>query len=545
MNRTAPLVSLRGVSFSVHDKPILHDITLELHPGRTAVILGPNGSGKSVLASLVCGTLEPSAGVRTGPPDGRAPGCVSFELQKAVMEEERREDDSQFMQGALDPGRSVRAFIAGRQSGRQDRAAVGASEADFPKAGAPADRNRGPAGDKRLETLAERFGLTGILERGLRFLSSGEFRKTLICRAFYTGPALLVLDDPFDGLDTGTRETLHRALRELHGTLALVIVTSRTDDVPAYADEVLLLGGGTIAFRGQADEALARYRASAAGAAGSRTAEETGEPTPVQGAGVREPLPAVPERGMPGPAEPRAGFGRPLIEMRSVKVSYYEMPVLREVTWTVREGEHWRISGPNGAGKSTLLDLVNGDNPKAYGQEISLFGRRKGSGETVWEIKKRIGHVSGGFHLGYLVNQKVLGVVLSGFFDSVGLYDRPSPVQIECAERWCRRFGLADHLSMPFGELSFGLQRVALIARAMVKEPELLILDEPCQGLDDLHTEQVLRAAELIARRDGTTLLFVTHDPAHVVSGLTHHLSLVPHPEGGYTARTGTAGEPA
>lgn len=527
MNRSVPLVLLHDVSFSVHDTPILRDITLELHPGRTTAILGPNGSGKSVLASIVCGTLEPTAGERKVPAGGRAPGCVSFELQKAVMEQERREDDSQFMQGALDPGRSVRAFIEGRPRTRPGRSMDSAGMDPV------------PGRDELLERLSERFGLTGVLDRGLRFLSSGEFRKTLICRALYTEPQLLVLDDPFDGLDQKTRATLSQALRELHGTLALVIVTSRADDVPEYADEVLLLSGGGIEFRGSPDAALARYRSPAA---------DEEDPVPGNGGGTSRlevPGPAARGAGAGGAEIGGAGAGKPLIEMRGVKVSYYGVPVLRDVTWTVREGEHWRIAGPNGAGKSTLLDLVNGDNPKAYGQEISLFGRKKGSGETVWEIKKRIGYVSGGFHLGYLANHSTLGVVLSGFFDSVGLYDKPNPVQVERAGLWCRRFGLADHLSSPFGGLSFGLQRVTLIARAMVKEPELLILDEPCQGLDDLHAERVLRAAEFVAQGSGTTLLFVTHDPTHVVTGLTHHLTLVPHPDGGYTALTGPANGPA
>jgi molybdate transport system ATP-binding protein len=189
-----------------------------------------------------------------------------------------------------------------------------------------------------------------------------------------------------------------------------------------------------------------------------------------------------------------------------------------------------------------LLSLINGDNPKAYGQDLELFGRRRGSGETVWEIKRRIGFVSGSFHLGYLVRQRVLGTVLSGFFDTVGLYDQPSPAQVEKARTWCSRLGLAACEERFFEELSFGLQRSVLIARAMIKDPDILILDEPCQGLDDAHTETVLSAVEYIAARLHSTVLYVSHESEYdaCLPSIRRRLVLIPHAEGGYTSKIET-----
>lgn len=221
--------------------------------------------------------------------------------------------------------------------------------------------------------------------------------------------------------------------------------------------------------------------------------------------------------------------------MRGVGVSYYSVPVLRDIDWTVLSGDHWRIIGPNGAGKSTLLSLITGDNPKGYGQDLHLFGRLRGSGETVWEIKERIGFVSGDFHLKYLVNQPLLAVVLSGFFDTIGLYDTPTNTQKELAELWCRRLGLKELLHTPFFDLSFGHQRAALILRSLVKGPDLLILDEPCQGLDEAYTRWVLEVLEIMAAGSSSTILFVSHDPGHRVPTIRRTLSLIPHPRGGYT----------
>ena len=195
------------------------------------------------------------------------------------------------------------------------------------------------------------------------------------------------------------------------------------------------------------------------------------------------------------------------------------------------------ISGPNGSGKSTLLNLVSGDNPKAYGQEIYLFGQKRGSGESIWDIKKRIGFVSGDFQFRYFVRSTVEEVVLSGLFDSIGLYRKPTDVQLHAVSNWLESIGLREKQGGAFQDLSFGQQRMVLVARAMIKQPAVLIADEPCQGLDDVNREDVLLALEAAAAVEETLLLYVTHEESGQLRVPCRRMELVPHEAGGYTCR--------
>jgi molybdate transport system ATP-binding protein len=228
--------------------------------------------------------------------------------------------------------------------------------------------------------------------------------------------------------------------------------------------------------------------------------------------------------------------GVPLIEMNSVTVRYDEKCVLNRLDWTVMPGEHWKITGPNGAGKSTLLSLVSGDNSQAYANDISLFGIRRGSGESVWDIKKRIGLVSTAFQQDYRVGVTVRIVVISGFFDSIGVYNQFSKKQQEIALEWLEMLHMDQHLDAPFRNLSYGEQRLVLLARAMVKQPDLLILDEPCQGLDDINREMVLKLIDHLGKTGRTQILYVTHHQEDFLPCITRSLELVPADDGGYTS---------
>jgi molybdate transport system ATP-binding protein len=312
---------------------------------------------------------------------------------------------------------------------------------------------------------------------------------------------------------------------------ALLLITNRPEDIPPLVERTLVLSHGEIIFDGIQEDAVRLHR-SLEPRLGLEGFSPRGTGTTAGSFGsIGAEAEAVHE-----------AHREPLITMEGIDVSYGGIPILRDIRWRVHPGEHWRIIGPNGSGKSTLLSLVTADNPKGYGQNLFLFGRRRGSGETVWEIKERIGFVSGDFHQKYLVGDTLLGVVLSGYFDSVGLYDNPSPVQLEKARLWCRRLDLTEWESTAFPNLSFGIQRAALILRALIKEPGLLIVDEPCQGLDEAYTRWVLDLLEIIAAEGASTLLFVSHDPSHEVPSIRKTLRLIPHGEGGYTAETGTSG---
>lgn len=224
--------------------------------------------------------------------------------------------------------------------------------------------------------------------------------------------------------------------------------------------------------------------------------------------------------------------GHALLELRGVNVRYGDITVLQDLDWTLRPGQHCSISGPNGSGKTTLLSLINGDNHQAYGQDITLFGRRRGSGESVWDIKQKFGLLSTQLHLNHVRGMRVLEVVVSGFFDTIGLYDDWGDQQRQIADQWLQALGMSGMGREPFDTLSFGMQRMVLLARAMVKSPVILLLDEPCLGLDGHHADIILQAVDHIAENSDSQVLFVSHSAGETPICINQWLEFVPGSKG-------------
>ncbi|MDX2495820.1 MAG: ATP-binding cassette domain-containing protein, partial [Desulfuromusa sp.] len=223
----------------------------------------------------------------------------------------------------------------------------------------------------------------------------------------------------------------------------------------------------------------------------------------------------------------------PLIEMKDVMVQYDGTIVLNKLSWTVEHDQHWKVIGPNGSGKSTLLSLITGDNTQAYGNDIRLFGRKKGSGESVWDIKKQIGYISTASQQNYRVGGTAKMVIISGFFDSIGVYRKYSKQQEKIALKWLEMIHMEQQRDVSFRRLSYGEQRMVLLARAMIKQPRLLILDEPCQGLDEINRAMVLKLINYLGRKGGTQIIYVTHHPEDEIPSITNEMQLVPAEGGG------------
>ncbi|MFZ2643021.1 MAG: ATP-binding cassette domain-containing protein, partial [Verrucomicrobiia bacterium] len=200
-----------------------------------------------------------------------------------------------------------------------------------------------------------------------------------------------------------------------------------------------------------------------------------------------------------------------LIELNHITIQRGRRRILNDVSWTVHRGEHWALLGPNGSGKTTLLSLIQGDNPQAYALDLRLFGTRQHSTQTLWHTRQKIGWLSPELHQHYPTAWSCLDVVCSGFFNSIGLHQHCTRRQCAAARRWLREFGLAENAGAALGELPLGDQRMVLLARAVVKRPKLLILDEPCQGLDIAHRRTVLDTVNRVIAQTGATLIFVTH----------------------------------
>ncbi|MDH4041926.1 MAG: ATP-binding cassette domain-containing protein, partial [Gammaproteobacteria bacterium] len=283
------------------------------------------------------------------------------------------------------------------------------------------------------------------------------------------------------------------------------------EDIPAGISDVLVLDGGSIVASGSRGGILADARVQAL------------MNPPMAELGTL-PAPAPRPYGLPATG--------PLVELRDVSVSYGELAVLRKVNWVMGRDTHCCVSGPNGCGKTTLLSLVTGDNHKAYGQDITLFGIRRGSGESVWDIKQKYGQLDTQLHLNYVRGMRVVEVVVSGFFDTIGLYDDWGDVQRDSANQWLAALGLAGCGRESFDALSFGLQRMVLLARAMVKSPIILLLDEPTLGLDGHHRKLMLRAIDHIAANSDTRVIFVSHSAGDTPACINQHLVFEPLEDG-------------
>ncbi|MCR4860218.1 MAG: ATP-binding cassette domain-containing protein [Bacteroidales bacterium] len=356
-------------------------------------------------------------------------------------------------------------------------------EGDPPSAGEALRKEAASCADpaaarQRLEELTGLFGLGSLLDEPLVTLSSGELRKFQLTRALLTGPRILVIDNPFIGLDPRTRTLLSRLLANLAASTTLVLVLSRVAEIPSFITHVIPVRDGV--------------------------------------AGEKLPREAFLEQVLP-PA---------VIRMRGVTIRFGERVILDHLDWTVREGEHWVLTGANGSGKSTLLSLITADNPQAYACDIELFGRQRGSGESIWDIKRHIGFVSPELHRAFQVDAPALDIVTSGLFDTEGLFRHPDEVQRRTALRWMEEFGIAGLAERPFLRLSSGEQRLCLVARAFVKDPLLYILDEPLHGLDDGQRRLVKSLMERFCGAPGKTLLMVTHYPEEYPSCIDHSLTL-------------------
>lgn len=357
------------------------------------------------------------------------------------------------------------------------------------------------------EQLYKLFHMDDFLDKYIITLSSGELRKFQLTKTLFANPKWLIMENPFIGLDAETREQL-KELLYLLGTkrdMEIILVLAKTDDIPEYVTDIL-----EIDYNG-------KYR--------SYVTYES----------YKAVQPSIPPHVLPQEKQ-EAILSLPytdnnynchrVVEMHHVSIRYGERTILRDLDWTILNGERWALSGQNGSGKSTLLSLVCADNPQSYACDITLFDRPRGSGETIWDIKRHIGYVSPEMHRSYKRNLPAIRIVASGLMDSIGLYAVPNQKDYDKCRWWLDIFGIAHLAERPFLQLSSGEQRLVLLARAFVKDPQLLILDEPLHGLDLWNRRLAKDVIETFCQRQGKTLIMVTHYQEELPNVITHQLYL-------------------
>lgn len=453
--------------------------SVSIAPHDLIVLIGGNGSGKTSIARAFAGDLPLIAGTA---PENYHPVLVSFEKQMKLFEDDynMRNSDS-----------------------TTQKEEIGITVADLVRDGDPEMYDQVIAG----------MNLGALMEKPLRTLSGGEGRKALLAQALLSKPNLLVLDTPFDALDVQTRKNLMDLINEIHVRYETptVLIVNRPTEIP-----------DTLTKMGIISECRIQKLAS-------REEIEADEDARVLLGYAHMPDVTLPRT--PAKCALRPMKEGPIVQLRDIHVEYQRV-IFDHFDFTVNQGEHWHIMGPNGAGKSTLLSLITGDNPLVYTNDVTVFGFKRGTGESIWDIKKYYGVVSGALHLDYRVSSPALNVVLSGFYDSIGLYSHPGDDELACARAWLKVAGLADKEHTSFKSLSFGQQRMLLIIRSMVKTPPLLILDEPLQGLDGFARAQVKSFISYIMKNGRTSVLFVSHHEEDIPEGFTNRLSFVQSKDG-------------
>lgn len=317
----------------------------------------------------------------------------------------------------------------------------------------------------------------------LSTMSSGQQKRALLTYLIAQQPDYLVLDDVYSNVDKATQQHILNELEMLSETTLIIQLFFRKNDILPFIQKVLTINEKNNIVNEQNKNDF------------THTSEKEN---------------SIHRFILPKNYATNVANINPLIELRSVSVSYEEKQVLTDVNWIIHKGEFWQLTGPNGSGKSTLVTMICGDNPKAYGQNIMLFGRKKGSGETIWDIKRQIGYFTPNMMVRFTRNDTVENMIISGLNDSVGLYIEPTDLQKDIARSWVEMLGTSFRKKL-FQQLSIGQQRMVMVARAMVKHPPLLILDEPTIELDDENSALFIEMVQAIAAENQVAIIYISH----------------------------------
>lgn len=500
-SKSKPLLVLKDVTVGFGEHMILNKFNWKIDKGQQWAITGPNGSGKTILIKtisrkimLIDGEINYFFQAETGFPFFKRNEIivVSPDSQKELLQQYGGYYQSRWMSFEGNDVPTVSEILSAKNI-----------EHISPFEVTPLAVKESIYIERRNKAIAL-LNIEYLLSRKVHQLSNGETRKVMIARALMQSPSLLVLDDPFYGLDTSSRQVLSEIISELLvlEKPQLILITSRPEEIPSGITHVLEIKEG-IATVGL----LKENRPSPKNQVIRK--DTMGDNTKI--------TPFNLEAGKNGP---------PLIEMENVTIAYQDVKILTDINWKVNTGEHWAIIGHNGAGKTTLLSLIMGDNPQSYAQGIKIFGKERGTGESVWEIKQRIGWVAPELQNYFSSGLNCLEVVCSGHFDSIGLYQKCTVEQIAQAKKSLWEVGAKALAEVPFNSISTGEQRLVLIARALSKNPAILILDEPCQGLDEIHRQKIIGLLDRLCQKNLTTLIMVTHQPEEIPCSVTHILQL-------------------
>ena len=490
-----------------NDKEIfIKEFSCQIKATENWLVIGPNGGGKADFLNAISGNLKFIKNQNDSILEIPQPNdleLVSLEKAARIIQEERENDESEYLEGGVDIGRTGKVFIA--------------------------QSLKNPDQINQIENLPEvkLCGIQHILERGLKYMSTGEIRRTLLAKALISKKKLLILSDPFAGIDVESRKILLDFFTQMtnpqvenHQGTQIILCMERWNEIPQTITHVIEFSNKEVSFCGERKDYEIILQ--------KRKAESENQIEKQKQDFEKELNQTLQETFVLQNEKSDSEDEEILVEMKNVNVGWDGRLVLENLNWTLKKHEHWLIRGPNGCGKTTFLELITGDNKQVYSNDIWIFGIKRGSGESIWDIKKRLGIVSYRLHVEYRMigGISLQNVIISGFRDSIGLYGEATDVEKDAAKKWLKLGGFINRENELFSNLSYGEQRAILILRAAVKCPEILILDEPCHGLDEENRRMILHLLDLIAENKTSTLLHVTHDMNEVLKCEKHILEM-------------------
>ncbi|MCU0340424.1 MAG: ATP-binding cassette domain-containing protein [Spirosomaceae bacterium] len=475
------LLSFQNVSVRRYDTVIFDDFNWQVRAGEQWAVVGENGSGKTTLLEVLAGKWPVWRGRLT---HGFGEGVLLHKVAELVASDysfnrivrsAAQYYQQRFHSYEAEIAPTVREVLTHqlRPVGTVNPNSVTVSASNI--------------SESDLLKISDLLSLTPLLDRPFVTLSNGETRRMLLARSLLKKPQMLLLDNPFAGLDVRSREVLRHALGALKDEGVLVILVTPETEIPDSVTNVLRVGNASV------------------------------QPSPMRSENAKLTF------QMPHYQQKQENLA---IEMRNINVVYGQKKVLDNINWEVKVGEKWALMGPNGSGKSTLLSILTADNPQRFANDYSLFGKKRG-GASMWDAKRIIGHVSPELHLYFPQETTVFKAIASGFFDATGVYFRKlTDEQTATAHQVAHALHVGELLQKPFKNISKGHQRLVLLARALVKNPPLLILDEPCQGLDFAAVEHFKSLIDQVCQDSSHTLVYVSHYPHEIPSCVTHTLRL-------------------
>lgn len=465
------------------DYRLAEPLNLCIEAGKSLAICGSNGAGKSLLVDVLTGA-HPLLG-----------DAITYDF--GGLHNNQASDNIRLI--------TFRDVYGGNEPAYYQQRWNQADEQTFPTVAEVLNKASNNT-DILCSELMNELGIDTLLSKPINQLSSGELRRMQLAKQLSAAPQLLIVDNPYIGLDVDARTMLTHVLERLSHSLTLVLVVSRSEDIPPFVKQAVLVEGKRVSSI-LPTTTFAHYEVDC-----QRDAEHNE-------------LLFIP----PVSESFEQAKSNSVVDFRHINIIYGSRTILSNLSWQVKRGEHWALMGENGAGKSTLLSLVCADNPQAYACDIRLFGYKRGRGESIWDIKRHIGYVSPEIFSTYRKPLSVIEIVASGLRDTIGLYGKASLDDLNRCKMWLSAFNALHLAERNYLQLSSGEQRLVLLVRAFVKNPDLLILDEPFHGLDNANKHHAQKIIDLYMRNPRKTLIMVTHYTNELPTCIDHHLQLVKH----------------